>query len=483
MMTMSNFQLSKQANPNKIFLTKFSELEGRFDPHFHKLEFKNIEKKINLSGFNTPKLKYLFEINRGGSPRPISQYFTDDENGVNWIKIGDTKKVNKYIYKTKQKIKPEGIKFSREVIEGDFILSNSMSFGRPYIMKTTGCIHDGWLLFRPKTQKASKDYLHTILGTNFIYKLFKKQTIGGVVENLNIDLVKNIKIPIPPKNIQAEIVAKMDKVYQSKKNKETQAQNLLADIDTYLLNELGIDLPKQSDNSLKTRIFTKKFSDIAGGRFDPFFNMPLFSQAENNIVKSKFNCVILDKLVFSISGITYKATDESKDGHAILRGNNIDLYNNELNFRKIRFIDNNLKLSNLSKLYKNDILMSSASGSKDHVGKVAFIERNIDYYFGAFMSVLRPKKVNYSHKYLFNFLSSKIYRLMLFRFLGGTNINNVGFEKIKNFPIPLPPLEKQKQIAEHISQIRHQAKQLQTEAKTELKQAKQEIETMILGGN
>jgi restriction endonuclease S subunit len=109
------------------------------------------------------------------------------------------------------------------VFEGDFLLSNSMSFGKPFIMKTTGCIHDGWLLFRPINDNATKDYLHTILGSNFIYKLFKKQTIGGVVENLNIDLVKDIKIPIPPKNIQDEIVAKMDVAYQNKQNKEVKA--------------------------------------------------------------------------------------------------------------------------------------------------------------------------------------------------------------------------------------------------------------------
>jgi hypothetical protein len=119
---MSSFNLSEQADPNKIFLTKFSELEGRFDPHFHKLEFKNIENRINLSGFDTPKLKDLFEINRGGSPRPINQYFTNDNNGINWIKIGDTKGIDKYICKTKQKIKPEGVKFSRMVFEGDFLL-------------------------------------------------------------------------------------------------------------------------------------------------------------------------------------------------------------------------------------------------------------------------------------------------------------------------------------------------------------------------
>ena len=84
----------------------------------------------------------LFLIERGGSPRPIEDYITDDKNGLNWIKIGDTKGITKYIYHTKEKIKPEGLHKTRMVYEDDFILSNSMSFGRPYIMKTEGCIHD-----------------------------------------------------------------------------------------------------------------------------------------------------------------------------------------------------------------------------------------------------------------------------------------------------------------------------------------------------
>ena len=79
------------------------------------------------------RLDYICEIARGGSPRPIKQYLTDDLNGVNWIKIGDSDKGGKYINRTKEKIKPEGVSKSRLVHAGDFLLTNSMSFGRPYI--------------------------------------------------------------------------------------------------------------------------------------------------------------------------------------------------------------------------------------------------------------------------------------------------------------------------------------------------------------
>lgn len=99
-------------------------------------------------GWEEKKLGEVCVVERGSSPRPIQKYQTDNEDGVNWIKIGDTKGVDKYITKTKEKITKEGAEKSRYVKEGDFILSNSMSFGKPYIMKTDGYIHDGWFVFR-----------------------------------------------------------------------------------------------------------------------------------------------------------------------------------------------------------------------------------------------------------------------------------------------------------------------------------------------
>jgi type I restriction enzyme M protein len=152
------------------------------------------------------ELQELFEINRGGSPRPIKEYITEEDDGINWIKIGDVKVGAKYVTSTKQKIKPEGLKKSRLVEPGDFILSNSMSYGRPYIVKITGAIHDGWLVFKPKNDNINYDYIFRILSSQYVKDQFSQAATGGVVKNLNINLVKKVKIPLPPIPIQEQVI-------------------------------------------------------------------------------------------------------------------------------------------------------------------------------------------------------------------------------------------------------------------------------------
>ncbi len=145
-------------------------------------------------------------IQRGGSPRPIENFITsDDKIGINWVKIGDVKPGERYIYKTNEKIIPEGVKHSREVFKGDLILSNSMSFGRPYIMGTNGCIHDGWLLIRDDKNLFDKEYLLQVLSSNYMLNQYKKLASGGVVNNLNSELVQNTIILLPKKEEQIKL--------------------------------------------------------------------------------------------------------------------------------------------------------------------------------------------------------------------------------------------------------------------------------------
>lgn len=161
------------------------------------------------------KIGEICDVSRGASPRPINNYIASEENGINWIKIGDVKEGDKYITSTKEKITIEGAKKSKYVQEGDFILSNSMSFGRPYIMKTSGCIHDGWLLLKPKTECLYlKDYLYYILSSPIVYKQFSQHATGGVVNNLNSNIVSNTDIPLPPIEEQKDIVAKIEQEEQ-----------------------------------------------------------------------------------------------------------------------------------------------------------------------------------------------------------------------------------------------------------------------------
>lgn len=168
------------------------------------MEFSN---DVLLTDHILVNISEIADISRGASPRPIKKYLTKSPNGVNWIKIGDVKPEEKYIESTKQKITKDGANKSVYVKPGDFILSNSMSFGRPYILKTDGCIHDGWLLINNLDESITKEYLYYILMSEFVQKqLLEKVGNGTTVDNLNIDRVKGVKIPIIESELQKKLV-------------------------------------------------------------------------------------------------------------------------------------------------------------------------------------------------------------------------------------------------------------------------------------
>ncbi|MBF0204518.1 MAG: restriction endonuclease subunit S [Desulfamplus sp.] len=166
-------------------------------------------------------------IERGGSPRPINLFITDNDNGLNWIKIGDTEKGGKYITSTKEKIRPEGLVKTRMVYPGDFLLTNSMSFGRPYITKIEGCIHDGWLRISPPIS-LDKDFLYNLLSSNFISNFFSLSASGAVVQNLNSEKVREVPIPLPPLAEQKRIVAKIDELMSLCNKLENQIEQATA---------------------------------------------------------------------------------------------------------------------------------------------------------------------------------------------------------------------------------------------------------------
>lgn len=144
----------------------------------------------------------LFTITRGGSPRPIADYLTEEPDGLNWVSISDATDNGKFIRTAKRRIRANGASRSRRVEPGDFLLTNSMSFGRPYIMATTGYIHDGWLSLRPKDDRIDQEYLYRALGSPQTYAKFARLASGATVKNLNIDLVRSVTISVPPITVQ-----------------------------------------------------------------------------------------------------------------------------------------------------------------------------------------------------------------------------------------------------------------------------------------
>ncbi|AYV93430.1 type I restriction modification DNA specificity domain protein [Fusobacterium necrophorum subsp. funduliforme ATCC 51357] len=163
------------------------------------------------------KLEEIFEIERGGSPRPIGEFLSNEEDAINWIKIGDTIKENKYIYSTKEKIKKEGKCKSRYVKAGDLLLTNSMSFGQAYILKCDGCIHDGWLVLGKKCKKILEEFYYYFLTTSYVYRKFSETAKGSTVKNLNKELVKPLAVVLIPLEEQQEIVRVLEEVLEKEK--------------------------------------------------------------------------------------------------------------------------------------------------------------------------------------------------------------------------------------------------------------------------
>ena len=203
-------------------------------------EVKCIDDEIPFEipqGWEWCRLCHVTEVARGGSPRPIKDYITESPSGINWIKIGDTEKGGKFIFSTKERIKPEGMSKSRFVHKGDFLLTNSMSFGRPYITQVEGCIHDGWLVISLIGGAYCQDFLYHLLSSNFAYAQFSSKVAGAVVQNLNSDKVANSLFPIPPKTEQKRIVQKIESILP-KVHQYEELSNELASINIAIHSKL-----------------------------------------------------------------------------------------------------------------------------------------------------------------------------------------------------------------------------------------------------
>lgn len=239
-----SFPIPSDIQEQQRIATALSDIDALISALNKKIEKKKLIKQgamqqlltgqKRLQGFSEPlvekRLGEMCSIYRGGSPRPIENFITNDVNGINWIKIGDVEPNSKYIIKTAEKIKLEGESKSRKVFAGDFILSNSMSFGRPYILKIDGCIHDGWLVIQNYQEYFDLDYLYYLLGSEYVFEQYKKMAAGSSVQNLNKDKVSNVLVRMPLNKTEqtaiAEILSDMDNEIVELESKRTKYDSI-----------------------------------------------------------------------------------------------------------------------------------------------------------------------------------------------------------------------------------------------------------------
>ena len=378
-------------------------------------------------GWEYKKLGEVCTIERGGSPRPITDYITDSEDGINWIKIGDAQEGSKYITSTKEKIRPEGIKKSRFVHKGDFILSNSMSFGRPYILKVDGCIHDGWLVIHDGNEVFIKDYLYYILSSSIMYAKFSQLAVGGVVNNLNSSLVRKVTIPIPPKSTQLSIVSELDKI-----------------------NEL-IRLKKEQ---------LKDYDNLAQSIFYEMFGDPVENEKGWEVKKLGEVCTI--ERGSSPRPITAYITD-SKDGINWIKIGDAQEGSKYITSTKEKIKPEGLKKSRF--VHKGDFILSnSMSFGKPYILK-------IDGCIHDGWLVIHDNNNVFIKIYLYYLLASSIMYAKFSKLAVGGVVNNLNSSLVRKVDVSIPPLPLQHLFAQRIEQIEHQ--------KSEVTKAITDLETLL----
>ena len=424
------------------------------------------------------RLGSICEIARGGSPRPIKQFLTDDPNGINWIKIGDSDKGGKYINETKEKIIPEGMSKSRFVHRGDFLLTNSMSFGRPYILNVDGCVHDGWLVLSGYQTAYDKDFLYYLLASSFAYYQFCEVVSGAVVKNLNSDKVACALFPLPPINEQHRIVAKIEELlpYIERYGK---AEEHLTTLNTTFPEALkksilqeavqGKLVPQNPDDEpasvLLERIRAEKQELIKQGKIKKTKNESVIITRDKipyEIIDGKKRC-IADEVPFEIpdswcwcrwgtisESIQYGYNAPAKENGRIKMVRISDIQDNKVLWDTVPFCDIDEESIETYLLKQNDILFARTGGT---VGK-SYLVKEVpkDAIYAGYLIRTRYSN-NLSPEYLKFFMESELYWIQLRNGTIATAQPNCNGKTLANMLVPIPPLAEQKRIVAKIEEI------------------------------
>lgn len=367
-------------------------------------------------GWQEKTLGEVCIVERGSSPRPIKNFITNDGSGVNWIKIGDCS--GKYVTSTAQKITEEGAKKSRHVKEGDFVISNSMSYGKPYILKIDGYIHDGWFVLRLNKNLVNADYFYYLLSSNYVKEQYDALATGAIVQNISSDLIKRVQFNLPPLSEQERIVAKLDEAFEAiDKVKANAEQNLT------------------NAKELFESALNKSFTENTEGW-------------EEKNLKNVSNSIQY--------GYTESA-NYKKVGPKFLRIT--DIQDNNVSWVDVPYCvidDDNRK----KYVLKNGDIVFARTGAT--VGKSYLIENlEEDAVYASYLIRVSINRDLLIPKFVKHFFESKLYWNQIIDKQTGAGQPNVNGTKLGQIVLSYPKIEEQQKIVEKLDALQEQTKQLE----------------------
>jgi restriction endonuclease S subunit len=463
-------------------LVRKGEIEGRLDPYYHRTDFIKLREKYESIYFCFVG-KLIKSWDRGDGPR--DGFYTDDkENGVYFLRVNNLKENSINLTSVKfitRAVHDKTLKRSR-VVSGDLIFAVSgtkenlgtVSIIPEFIYEAN--LNSALVRLKLDESKIDKKYFCILFGLNFVRTQIDYIGKGAAQNNLNNEEISQIKIPVFSIEKQRYIVDLFEIARASKKQKQAEAAALLASIDGYLLRELGITLPLPSE---KQPFFYTRAKKIIGGRFDASFYQSSFVQVAQAIAAGLYQPSRLKDLV-NFSTEIWNGKDYFVEKFPYIEISEIDLTFGEIknaNYLPIKEAPSRAKML----VRHDDLIVSTTRPTRGAIAYIKQPENEVSVASTGF-AVLRKLKVLHVNKLFLLFtLKHKLTLMQMEQRSSGGNYPAITMDELGKILIPLPPLEKQTEIAEHISALRLQAKGLQQQAEAEFKSAQQTVEKMILG--
>ena len=467
---MSKFKLSKEVKEKKIFLINHSKLEDRFDAQFY---------WEDMDFTNCIKLSKIAKVS-GGKRLPKGFDYSKEITQYRYLRIGNIKwdstlEYNKFKYISEELY---NILEHYKIQNDDLLLAIvGATIGKCSLLNIP---NDDKIILTENCAKIKiidsnvlPHYLLFLLQSNFVQKQIQLNYIQTTLPKLGLDRVLSLYLPkIPSIERQQELLDIYQSFFVLKNQKEQQAKKLLDSIDDYLLNELDITLPK-IDNSLDKRIFKVNLSDIGGNRFDSEAFLPYYNTLINAVDKSQYKKEILKNILVKINR---KFTAVQNIEYNYIQLGSIGRDNSEVE-KPLK-----IKLPNIpsraQQIVKTDEILFSIANPQ--WGNHILVKKDNDKFIASSGFIILDSKEN--NNYIVEVLRSNIYKKLYEKYLTGSGLFlNISTKNLLSLKIPLPPIQKQNEIAKYIQNIRDKAKNLKTEALQELENAKIKVEKIILG--
>lgn len=472
---MSPFKLNRQ-DGLKVFFISFSDIDGRFDPlYYYSVNNLGI---VNHTRYPVKKLSEVIEMQRGRfghRPRNEPRFYGGEYPFIQTGDIVRASQTNGQITYS-QTLNEMGLKTSRLFSEPVVVITIAANIGDTAILDYPACFPDSLIGMTPKTNELILEYIN--LYFKFIKTYLEDLAPQSAQKNINYQQLSPVPIVVPPLEIQQRVVQIYHAALIERQQKEQQAQAILAGIDAYLLAKLGIALPRPSE---KKAFFYTRASKVSGGRLDPFYHQSEFEELEKAIFESKFEkCFLRNTLTFLESGSRPSGgVSQYESGVLSFGGEHIN-DKCEIEIRTPKYVPIKYHQSHLSTETKlHDILLVKDGATTGKIGIISdesHTEKNINehVFMMRFSESVNPF-------FILNLLATSLYQKLTGKVITGATVTGLTKNVVRSLKIPLPPPEKQTEIADHISALRSQAKQLQSEAAQILADAKAEVERMILG--